>query len=298
MSRWMRLEAGFRSHPKILALARRLSIRRAEARGLMAGLWTYVLDQAPDGDLSDMDPIGIEEGAEWEGETGAFYRAASELRLLDLQDGVARVHDWMEFAGSFREAHKKAKLRRKTKCPPVVPGQSPDSPQNVPSDVDETRTRTRTNKIGVPKGTHAAGAASVSSDIDRVVDHYRSHHPRARPGKKERALISARLAEQHSVADLCRAIDGYHADAWHCGTNDRGRSYLDLSLLLRDASHVLRGIEFLESPPSKPVPRNETAAERQIRQGLEAVDREREMDPSFAGAFALLERSVEEERKR
>lgn len=81
-----------------------------------------------------------------------------------------------------------------------------------------------------------------------VFEHYRVYHPRSFPkprsASKEWRLIRARLAEGYSATDLHRAIDGYHRSPFHRGENDRGAKYLDLELIVRDGSHVARGIEM------------------------------------------------------
>lgn len=81
-----------------------------------------------------------------------------------------------------------------------------------------------------------------SADLNAIFDHYRSYHPRARPGDKERRLALARLDEGYSPQDLIAAIDGNHRDPHCCGQNDRGAEYHDLALILRDSSHVARYI--------------------------------------------------------
>jgi uncharacterized protein YdaU (DUF1376 family) len=91
-----------------------------------------------------------------------------------------------------------------------------------------------------------------ASDIRAVFAHYRQWHPRAmvtpRPESKEWRSIAARLREGATVEDLCKAIDGYHRDPWHCGENDRNKAYLDLSLIMRDGTHVQRGLEYADDP--------------------------------------------------
>lgn len=56
--------------------------------------------------------------------------------------------------------------------------------------------------------------------------------------------VAQRLADGYSADDLKRAIDGYHADPWHCGENDRATKFLSLELIARDSAHVERGIAF------------------------------------------------------
>jgi len=57
------------------------------------------------------------------------------------------------------------------------------------------------------------------SEIQEIVDHYRSKHPRRgrqlRPGHADWKRIASRIKEGFSVADLKRAIDGNMMDQWH-----------------------------------------------------------------------------------
>jgi len=87
----------------------------------------------------------------------------------------------------------------------------------------------------------------VVKPAEVVVSHYRTHHPKARPGDRETKLIRQRLTEGYSPEDLCRAIDGYHRSRFHCGENDKGLKYLGLELIMRDSKHVTAGIELAEA---------------------------------------------------
>ena len=58
---------------------------------------------------------------------------------------------------------------------------------------------------------------------------------------KRRTLI-ARTLKAWPVDEVLRCIDGYASSPWHRGENDRGTTYLDLGLMLRDAAHVEAGI--------------------------------------------------------
>ncbi len=81
------------------------------------------------------------------------------------------------------------------------------------------------------------------NSVVAVVEHYQTYHPKAQAGSKERAKISARLAEGFSVDDLTLAVDGCHVSPWHCGTNPSGAKYQGLELIFRDATHVTQFIE-------------------------------------------------------
>jgi hypothetical protein len=88
-----------------------------------------------------------------------------------------------------------------------------------------------------------------SDDVAEVWSHYRTHHPKAprllKSNRKERRLILERL-QDFTVDDLKAAIDGYHADPWYRGHNDRGKAFLQLEMMVRSVGQVQRGIELAE----------------------------------------------------
>lgn len=87
-----------------------------------------------------------------------------------------------------------------------------------------------------------------SAEIEAVIAHYVSYHPKAIPGDKERRLICARRKEGYSPADLCEAIDGCHRSPFHCGVNDRCTKYQSLELIVRDSARVAQFIEIARAP--------------------------------------------------
>jgi len=93
-----------------------------------------------------------------------------------------------------------------------------------------------------------------------VFAHYRTLHPRShrnpRAGSLEWRRIRERLEDGSTVEELCRAIDGYHASPFHCGQNDDRQKHLGLDLIMRDASHVQKGIEFLDRQPPRVTSKN------------------------------------------
>lgn len=91
----------------------------------------------------------------------------------------------------------------------------------------------------------------VAADVRRVFSHWQRvlEHPKARLDRKRDALIRRQL-KAYSVEDLCRAIDGYGASAFHRGENDRGERYDGLDLILRDAGHIERGWSLADAKPA------------------------------------------------
>lgn len=64
------------------------------------------------------------------------------------------------------------------------------------------------------------------------------NHPRSKLDAKRRKLVSDRLKDGYSEADLMAAIDGCKMSPHHQGENDRRTVYDDLELICRDGKHV------------------------------------------------------------
>jgi hypothetical protein len=102
VSEWIKLYAASFTHPKTRRLAKRLGIPAAAAVGHLSCLWSFTAEFAPDGDLSRFDVEEIELGAGWEGDDGAFLKAAVKAGFIDNDpvDNFA-VHDWSDYGGKL-----------------------------------------------------------------------------------------------------------------------------------------------------------------------------------------------------
>lgn len=74
--------------------------------------------------------------------------------------------------------------------------------------------------------------------------------------------------ENWTVVELCRAIDGCHQSAYHCGQNERGQKYQSLELIVRDSKHVTSFLEHSERAPEEEL---ESELTRHNRAVLESV---------------------------
>lgn len=81
--------------------------------------------------------------------------------------------------------------------------------------------------------------------------------PGAKLDGKRRKAIAARLADGYTVEELQRAIDGCRRSLWHQGANERGRRYVDLELICRDAAHVDHFVEIATHGEGKPMSNTE-----------------------------------------
>jgi len=177
-------------------------------------------------------------------------------------------------AGTFRPAA----TERSGHVPRKVPGSEDGTFQTSTTERSGGQDKThKTDKTEQDTQTHPdhpaeSSPGARSKEIDAVIAHYRNLHPLARPGEKERRLISARLKDGFTVEDLIQAINGCHASPFHRGENDRNRPYQSLELIVRDAKHVQDFIEVL-STIEKPTPGIDADAVKVMTQriGLDAT---------------------------
>lgn len=89
----------------------------------------------------------------------------------------------------------------------------------------------------------------TTEQVKAVFDHWLAGEQRT--GGAERALLTdgrrtvirARLDDGYTVDDLCKCIDGFHADPFHLGQNNRQSRYTDITTLLKNARKVDAGMQ-------------------------------------------------------
>lgn len=86
--------------------------------------------------------------------------------------------------------------------------------------------------------------------LDRVFNHWRHEfkHPKAQLDPRRRRAIQAAL-KAYGEATILASLSGYLHSPHHMGQNDQRTVYDDISLLLRDAEHVEKGLQFARAPP-------------------------------------------------
>lgn len=139
---WIESHQSLGRHPKLIRLAAKLKISRAQAVGHLHYLWWWAMDFAPDGDLSRFAPEEIASGAEW----AQSARIARTRRTLcapevfvsalrgDWIDADGFLHDWHQYAGKLIEKREKDRLRKRdfqrnsNGTPTEVAGTTPTTP--------------------------------------------------------------------------------------------------------------------------------------------------------------------------
>jgi hypothetical protein len=275
MSGWIKLEKDLLTDPRLLRVAQMFSggyemcsTRRGEARredpcngsplpgvamvlGAISHLWMIADTHIGEDDVL---PLGIDEINKLLGfEEFCEFLPADWLQVLD-SDHV-KLPGYHEHNGTIakeralaaRRAAKHRKKITKENAKPLRNGNGralPDQDQ----DQDQDKTKRKTEDIQDMSRRNGTDGA-----VEAVFKHWQlvHGHERAKLDGKRKKLILARLAEGYSEADLCQAIAGYLHSPHHMGQNDKGTKYTDIELLLRDATHVDRGLKFQQEPPSR-----------------------------------------------
>ena len=116
---WIELHQNLPAHRKVKKLKRLLKIKTPQAVGHLAMLWLWAVDNAPDGDLSTLDPEDIAEACEWPKDAEQLVQALMEAGFIDPD---AKLHDWSDYAGMLldrrenqREKNRKRQQRYRNK---------------------------------------------------------------------------------------------------------------------------------------------------------------------------------------
>ena len=105
---WIESHQALRDHPKTRRLARLLDVDVPAAIGHLHLLWWWSLDYAPTGDLTNIEPDVLADGAGWSGPPEKLIE--SLLGATKIKDGPGFLerdgerlvlHDWMDYAGAL-----------------------------------------------------------------------------------------------------------------------------------------------------------------------------------------------------
>lgn len=114
MSDWIEFHQALTTHRKTYALAGILGLRQSAACGMLAFLWCWCLDNAPSGDLTDVNPRVLARAADWPKKPEVLISALVAAGFVDDNAGRLTLHDWDAYAG--RLMAKRAKNRDRMAC--------------------------------------------------------------------------------------------------------------------------------------------------------------------------------------
>lgn len=219
---WIELHQTVWAHHKTMSLGCLLDIRETYAAAHMIRLWTWALDNAADGNLSEMHDRIIARAADWEGDPAVFVAAISEAGYLNPD---RTLHDWADYAGRLierrrQDAERKRVLRTSSGHPTEVRRNRtvPNRNHNPTVPVSQTPD-TSEFPDGEQPDICAVGEKDEPTPARVVFDYYRDRiQPAARlfPGDK----IKRRL-KRFTVDELKAGIDHFAADGWQMENNSR-----------------------------------------------------------------------------
>lgn len=128
-------------------------------------------------------------------------------------------------------------------------------------------------------------AVPAPDAVRRLFDHWvfmLGKNPKRVALGPERRKVIGRALQLYEVEVLEMAIEGCAASEWHAGENDRGTTYQDIELILRNEAHIERFAALGEqlrikvaneaararAQASAPVPPQDAAAAAETRQRL------------------------------
>lgn len=121
---------------------------------------------------------------------------------------------------------------------------------NVSVSPSETDSESDTEKNKKTPSESRVAQERDDTPTTRIFAHWcgEFRHPKASLDPKRRRAIQ-RALEAYDEATVCAAISGYKLSPHHMGQNDQRTIYDDISLFLRDAEHIERGLNFARAPP-------------------------------------------------
>jgi hypothetical protein len=185
---WIEAHQGLANHKKTIRLRKLLNIKKTEAIGTLLLLWWWAMDNAPDGDISELDAGDIAEIIEYKGKNP--QTALDALIESGFVDSNMRIHDWDEYIGKLIEKRKNDAERKRTVrsnsskksgtsngCPADVQRTSNGHPTERPMDVAGNRTvpyRTVPNRTisttPLSTDTHADAPSEEAETVAGVED--------------------------------------------------------------------------------------------------------------------------------
>jgi hypothetical protein len=187
---WIEAHQGLANHIKTIKLRKLLKIKKIEAIGILFLLWWWALDNAPDGNLSNIDADDLNEIVEYKSKCEITVLAA--LVEAGFIDENKHIHDWHDYAGKLLDKRKSDADRKKrsyydakenTEIIESVPtdiqqfsdGYPTEKSGNSNSNSNSTITDSTNDVLNTPKVVSKKGNISVN---DKVFDQFWTVYPK------------------------------------------------------------------------------------------------------------------------
>lgn len=108
---WIESHAELGDHPKLYEASDELGVETPMVLGMLHLLWYWVMQYAPDGDLTDYRSAVIARACRWNGDAQRLVDVLVSSGFLDRTEECLVVHDWMDYTGKALSRREKARER-------------------------------------------------------------------------------------------------------------------------------------------------------------------------------------------
>ena len=220
MNQWIQIYSNLPQHKKTSLLAEKLHLTSAWvhpnvlAVGMLVHLWTWAIQNAYDGDLSDCSDRTIADACQWRKKPQTLVQALIESGWIDGEE--RKLHDWEEYAVLLMQIEEDrrqklrdrvARYRSRRRLRPGGYGNVTDTPCNAPTRQDITKQdNTLQDKTGEEAPVPAEPDASTApAEVEAMVMDFRR---RINPAASQSCLDKlCEYAGQMGVEVCRKAVD-------------------------------------------------------------------------------------------
>lgn len=228
---WIELHNTVRNHRKIYKLMDVLGVSKSQAVGILGLLWTWALEAAENGDLTEFSPRAIADACEWKKGADKLMSALIDSGWIERNgDGHIMIHDWDMYTWRYYDKMEQTReqTRRRVKeyrerkkalhgneevTPAPLQPDNENNACNTPTEPNLTEpnlTVPKDNDICAPDGAPDA-KPPTKKEVDALFERLWEQYPIKRGSGKVSDAKKRKLAavgEEH----MMRCIDRFKAD--------------------------------------------------------------------------------------
>lgn len=116
---WIQIYSNLVTHPKTARLAKELKLQSSftspavTAAGILVAIWTWAIQNAPDGDLSDVPNETIADACRWKKDATELVDALIASEYLDYDGATLLLHDWDDYTLQIQDLFEDAKQKHR-----------------------------------------------------------------------------------------------------------------------------------------------------------------------------------------
>jgi len=180
---WIESHQSLGTHRKLMRLCRELNISDAEAVGHLHYLWWWCLDNAPDGNLTDIPCEVLAEVAHWtttgrgrKRDPKLFLSALITCQFVDNSTELSGIylHDWDEYAGKLVDKRQLTKEQRQLGGRNRMAKLSESERKILAEKAINTRWHTSTHLVNIPATVPNSTVPNSTEENREDIDNFES----------------------------------------------------------------------------------------------------------------------------